>query len=79
MDLSAIPQNKRIYWTLARLKPGVSCSQAQVTLNVIAKRQADEPPDTNENGTVLVTDLLDLRAGNKLAVMFLAEPSFLCC
>lgn len=47
-------RNTRIFRAVARLKPGVSFSQAQASINVIAERLAREYPASDKNVTVQV-------------------------
>ncbi len=47
-------RNTRIFRAVARLKPGVSFSQAQASVNVIAARLAREYPATDKNVNVQV-------------------------
>lgn len=47
-------RNARIFRLLARLQPGVTFSQAQASVNVIAARLAREYPATDKNVTVQV-------------------------
>ena len=49
---------------IARLKPGVTLSQAQSDLAVIAQRMTAEHPDTNTGVGVRLIDLREQRAGN---------------
>jgi predicted permease len=56
-EFSKNPQtdrNTRVYRVVGRLKPGVSFSQAQAAINVIAARLAQQYPATDKNVTVEV-------------------------
>jgi putative ABC transport system permease protein len=56
-------RNERYLTTLARLKPGVSFSQAQAELNLYAARQAQEFPDTHAGSSVSLVPLHQQMAG----------------
>jgi predicted permease len=47
-------RNSRNFFAIARLKPGVSFSQAQASINVIASRLANQYPSTDKNVTVQI-------------------------
>jgi predicted permease len=53
----------RFYLTIARLKPGVTLSQAQADLNAINARLATEDPARHRGYSVYVDDLRDVRFG----------------
>ncbi|HSB12391.1 MAG TPA: ABC transporter permease [Blastocatellia bacterium] len=54
----------RIFRTLARLKPGVSASQAQADIDVIARRIEQDHPDTNSGVGISFTPLYERIVGN---------------
>jgi putative ABC transport system permease protein len=56
-------RHERYLTTLARLKPGVSFSQAQAEMKVYAARQAQEFPDTHVNLSVSLVPLHQQMAG----------------
>lgn len=47
-------RNNRNFFAIGRLKPGVSFSQAQASINVIAARLANQYPSTDKNVTVQI-------------------------
>ena len=47
-------RNNRTFFAIGRLKPGVSFSQAQASINVIAARLAQQYPATDKNVTVQI-------------------------
>jgi predicted permease len=47
-------RNNRNFFAIGRLKPGVSYSQAQASIDVIAARLANQYPSTNKNVTVRI-------------------------
>jgi putative ABC transport system permease protein len=66
--LSTTPQQTenrqlRIFRTLARLKPGVTASQAQADIDTIAKRIEQDHPDTNSGITIRFTPLYERIVG----------------
>ncbi len=52
------------YRVIARLKPGVSVTQAQTQMTAIGSRLAQTYPDTNKNKNAAVTRLLDYTVHN---------------
>jgi predicted permease len=52
------------FWTLGRLRSGVTVAQAQAQLDVIQQRLADHYPGTDANWHVLVRPLLEDVVGN---------------
>jgi len=53
----------RIFHALARLKPGVTASQAQAAVDTIAKRIEQDHPDTNSGITIRFTELYERIVG----------------
>jgi predicted permease len=60
------PGLRRSTWlrTVARLKPGVTSSQAQADMSSIARRLADRYPESNEGRSVLVVSLHEATVGS---------------
>jgi predicted permease len=60
------PSLRRSTWlrTVARLKPGVTASQAQADMTSVARRLEERYPDTNEGRGVLVVSLQEVTVGN---------------
>ena len=64
------PRDARTLMTIARLKDGVNAGTAQRDVQIVAKRSAQEHPQSNAGWDVLVTGLQPFGPGEKVFIAF---------
>ena len=65
------PRSAQNYLAVARLKPGVSLEQAQTEMTLIARRLAQQYPESNKGRTVAVTRMRDEMVGDVRFTLYL--------
>jgi len=64
-------RNVRYLGTVARLKPGVSIEQAQADMSAIARRLAEQYPDSNDQNQIRLVPLKEEIVGNVKPVLLM--------